>query len=450
MALDTRAALPRPTQGEAPFGPGEVFYSRTDPRGVILAGNEVFRRVSDFAWDRLLGAPHRLIRHPDMPKGVFRLLWDRIKAGQPTGAYVKNRARDGLSYWVFAIVTPIPGGYLSVRIRPMNPVFATVQAEYAALLAQEAAGLEPGESARTLLDRVGALGFSGYDHFMAAALAAELAVPARVALRPASPQLAPIAGMLTALRQLLDEKQNLLDEFEGIRAIPMNLHIAASRIETYGGPVATLAESYRLMVAEITGRLTSIVGDAAVGGDGMGERMLAGTAAALFRVGSAQVQAEVVQDSRGPWPADSPVDRTVEVEVLESLASRCAVEAGDSLAAAGRASSQLMAFCEDLKRQMLGLDSIRVLCRVEAGRLNLQGSSLPSIIAQLDTFHAGIGGRLDRVYALALGIRTAAEAALRLRDEARAVSRLRSAPRRQTPAPRPAPPGTSPAGRASA
>jgi aerotaxis receptor len=73
---------------EALFHLSELFYSRTDERGVIEAGNSVFQRVAGHEWDDLIGAPHKIIRHSDMPKGVFQLMWDTLKDGQPMGAYV--------------------------------------------------------------------------------------------------------------------------------------------------------------------------------------------------------------------------------------------------------------------------------------------------------------------------------------------------------------------------
>ena len=133
MTIQDRRQEFRPTSGEAPFNLDEVFFSRTDARGVIESGNYVFRRVAHYEWDRLLGAPHKIIRHPDMPRAVFWLLWDTIKQGRPIGAYVKNRAEDGLYYWVFAVVMPNGDGYLSARIKPTSPLFRTIEKEYAAL-----------------------------------------------------------------------------------------------------------------------------------------------------------------------------------------------------------------------------------------------------------------------------------------------------------------------------
>jgi len=94
-------ALPEPTvavgSDEISFAIEELFYSRTDQSGIILSGNSVFQRVSIYGWNELSGRPHKIVRHPDMPRAVFFLLWDTIKKGQPVGAYVKNRAKDGRS-----------------------------------------------------------------------------------------------------------------------------------------------------------------------------------------------------------------------------------------------------------------------------------------------------------------------------------------------------------------
>jgi len=107
-----------------------------------------------------------------MPRAVFWLLWETIKAGNPVGAFVKNLAADGRYYWVYAVVTPIDGGYLSVRLKPTSPLLAVVEKEYKALRTRELAeNLEPAESAALLLDRLKEMGFRNYDQFMAHALA---------------------------------------------------------------------------------------------------------------------------------------------------------------------------------------------------------------------------------------------------------------------------------------
>jgi len=68
----------------------------------------------------MIGAPHNIIRHDDMPAGVFKLMWDDLEAGLPVCTYVLNRAGDGLDYWVFATVTAVEDGYVSVRTKPLD------------------------------------------------------------------------------------------------------------------------------------------------------------------------------------------------------------------------------------------------------------------------------------------------------------------------------------------
>ncbi|AWK86770.1 PAS domain-containing protein [Azospirillum thermophilum] len=88
------------------FDPGEVIVSKTDLKGRITYANRVFQRVAGYSEAELLGAPHSIVRHPDMPRCVFKLLWATLEAKQEIFAYVVNRARSGDHYWVFAHVTP--------------------------------------------------------------------------------------------------------------------------------------------------------------------------------------------------------------------------------------------------------------------------------------------------------------------------------------------------------
>ncbi len=101
----------------------DVLISRTDPKGRITYVSEDFCRISEFSRDEMIGRPHNLIRHPDVPPAIFADLWSTIQAGKPWNGIVKNRARSGNYYWVEANVTPLVRagsivGYLSVRRRP--------------------------------------------------------------------------------------------------------------------------------------------------------------------------------------------------------------------------------------------------------------------------------------------------------------------------------------------
>ena len=99
--------LPTPPTGrERHFGDDEIIVSKTDARGIITYANEVFLRVAGLTEAEALGQPHNLIRHPDMPMCVFKVLWDTIGSGREIFAYVINQAKCGDHYWVLAHVTP--------------------------------------------------------------------------------------------------------------------------------------------------------------------------------------------------------------------------------------------------------------------------------------------------------------------------------------------------------
>jgi len=133
----------RPSGVERRFAADELIVSKTDLRGVITYANDVFLRVSGYDLDEVIGQPHNLIRHPEMPKAVFRLLWDTLAAGHEIFAYIDNLAADGANYWVLAHVTPSYGpdgtvtGYHSNRRSPSPRAVAEVRPLYARLVAEE-------------------------------------------------------------------------------------------------------------------------------------------------------------------------------------------------------------------------------------------------------------------------------------------------------------------------
>lgn len=94
------------TGTERTFDPDEFIVSKTDLKGRITYANRVFLKVAGYEEQEVLGQPHSMVRHPDMPRSVFQLLWDRITAGKEVFAYVLNTAKNGDHYWVFAHVTP--------------------------------------------------------------------------------------------------------------------------------------------------------------------------------------------------------------------------------------------------------------------------------------------------------------------------------------------------------
>ncbi|CAO5678653.1 MAG: hypothetical protein HEEMFOPI_00389 [Holosporales bacterium] len=117
----------------------DIIVSKTDMKGLILYGNDVFCDIAGYSVDEILHKPHKILRHPDMPACVFKLLWDSIQNGQEIFAYVKNLTKNGDFYWVFAHVTPSFDevgnvvGYHSNRRRPTENALNVIKPLYAEL-----------------------------------------------------------------------------------------------------------------------------------------------------------------------------------------------------------------------------------------------------------------------------------------------------------------------------
>ena len=130
------------TQREYLLKPGTHLVSTTDPQGRILYCNPAFVEVSGFDRQELLGQPHNIVRHPDMPEEAFRDMWQTLQSGQPWSALVKNRRKTGDHYWVQANVTPIVDGdacvgYMSVRTHAQRDAIEATERIYAQLRDQE-------------------------------------------------------------------------------------------------------------------------------------------------------------------------------------------------------------------------------------------------------------------------------------------------------------------------
>lgn len=94
------------TGKERTFSPDEFIVSKTDTKGLITYANDVFLEMAEYELNEVIGKPHNIIRHPWMPRCIFKLLWTQLKAGKEIFAYVVNRTKHGNHYWVLAHVTP--------------------------------------------------------------------------------------------------------------------------------------------------------------------------------------------------------------------------------------------------------------------------------------------------------------------------------------------------------
>ena len=123
------------TNIETSLPDNQFIYSRTDLKGVITEANEAFCNVSGYTREEMVGQPHNMVRHPDMPEAAFKDMWSDLKTGRPWRGIVKNRRKDGGFYWVVANVSPVREngqivGYQSVRSRPSREEIEAATAAY--------------------------------------------------------------------------------------------------------------------------------------------------------------------------------------------------------------------------------------------------------------------------------------------------------------------------------
>ena len=144
----------KPTKNEKKFDNNVLLVTKTDLQGIIRYANRAFIQVVGMKESELVGSPHNIIRHPDMPKIIFKYLWSYLQNGQEIHAYAKNLCADGSYYWVVANVTPSFDiknrdkiiGYHSSRCLPSEKALATIIPLYKQLLAAEkSAGIDASE-----------------------------------------------------------------------------------------------------------------------------------------------------------------------------------------------------------------------------------------------------------------------------------------------------------------
>ncbi|UXH79824.1 methyl-accepting chemotaxis protein [Roseateles amylovorans] len=262
------------TQREFPFPPGKTLVSVTDLKGRIVYCNSAFIEVSGYSKDELLGQPHNLVRHPDMPEEAFRDMWATIGSGQPWTGMVKNRRKDGDHYWVVANATPMfrdgkTVGFLSVRIAPSRQEVTSAEQLYTTLR-QEASdarlttGLHHGavvrlgamaRAARAIQRPLSAVGWPGLLAAGAAAVAFGLG---QFASATWGLPLAIAAGLIAPLLQRRMQAQSLAElSMAAIQLAGGDLDVKIAE------PDSTPVGQLRHIVRQLSVNLKTVIGDVA-------------------------------------------------------------------------------------------------------------------------------------------------------------------------------------------
>jgi len=374
------------------FQLSELFFSRTDGRGVIQSGNHVFQRISGFGWDELLNAPHRIIRHPDMPRAVFWILWSRLKKGTPVGAYVKNRTKNGNYYWVYAAIMPVSGGYLSVRMKPTSEVFTAVQQVYHDLRVRELElgnDLSPEDSASLLLEELRRIGHPNYTAFMGASLTAELQSKDRLLNKQVDFRLDAFGDMAKSVSDIFTESNALYADFRRIEQIPVNLRLQATRCEASGGPVSVISVNYSNLAREALAFATRFTD--------FGQKVLEQINMGLFLMGAARLQREMDDGFLAEAGLDTPLDHAQESARLRSHRQQCGDQARQTIASILASAEGFIEDSRRMRRFVGGLDVTRVTCRIETGWLPDADGGFQDIISKLDAFHADVERRMKQI-----------------------------------------------------
>lgn len=142
--MDAHRKIIKPTGVERFFHKDEVIVSKTDLKGRMTYVNKVFINISGYQEAELLGQPHSLIRHPDMPRSIFKFLWQSIGSGREIFAYVLNLSKNGDHYWVLAHVTPsfdsagqVIGYHSNRRVPHQDILKSTIIPLYQQILSEE-------------------------------------------------------------------------------------------------------------------------------------------------------------------------------------------------------------------------------------------------------------------------------------------------------------------------
>lgn len=246
------------TSSDQDYSTTELLFSRTDPRGVILTANDTFCRVSGFTVDELINAPHKIVRHPDMPKGLFWYIWNRLGGGDPVAAYVKNSGKNGGFYWVLAVITPLEDGFLSMRIKPSEKPIALIEEIYAKLCTREQAGeLKPEESAAALHDMMQAHGHANYTSFMASQLGQTSLLRAEHTAAETNRNVELLHSVSTRWTAVSEHCDTVLKAYKTFGFTPINMQIQAGHLRDTGIALGVVATNFATIAGQINKDLTS-------------------------------------------------------------------------------------------------------------------------------------------------------------------------------------------------
>nr|BFD63363.1 hypothetical protein BdHM001_20440 [Bdellovibrio sp. HM001] len=408
----------------------------------------------------MIGAPHSLIRHPDMPRSVFKLFWDTLKADRPIGAYVKNLAGDGSYYWVYAFAFPIEDGYLSIRFKPSSAIFQEVQKIYGEIREFEKGSddLEAGE--KLLVESIQKRGFKNYEEFMVKAALTELnARAAQVqeqrqegaagrenaqftqiadvtnsTLTRLNDVFAKVGGFQSSNDVLLATIDSLDREFQNLKFISVNMTIAAAKFGNVASSLGVVSKEFSTLSGQIENNLSGL-------------NTFVGNLAAVIQKCSLQASALNVQMlmvdffvkeslTKLHQSEDAFAEMTANQKDFSGLFRDYSANLRREVASLSKYLSDFELAMGEVTKFITGLEVIRQIGAVESARVDEVKQAFMHYLQQMDRFiqllrsatstikkesgllqansqviHAAIGsvgGNVDAIFGLASGVKAAA------------------------------------------
>lgn len=396
---------------EAKFDINELFFSITGLDSTILSGNEVFIRISGYAKEEAIGHYHNIVRHPDMPRVVFKIIWDSINKQQPIAGYVKNKTKTGEYYWVFAALFPLADRLVSIRIKPTTKFFTLAQEAYPLLLdAERHGGME--KSSEMIPVILQSLGYEDYNHFMSDALLNELQERRKLlsSLTSASDNStlsdSPIARRLTTVSQytkvlmekydgwfekidrfihvksVLEEKSLILRQVaREIVFLSLNASVSSYKVENGGETFGILARDVRSNAKENDVLIAKI--------DCLVQELSNSLNTLIFSVSGVRLQSEMldyfIQELLCENCNIERNDVESNMDTLITLVSDYAQKTDTLQIKIEQQIREVLKHLDHLEQQMMYLGYIQVYGIIEAAGSSHEGVSFEGIFSQLKT-----------------------------------------------------------------
>ena len=355
----------------------DLFFSRTDKRGVIQSGNVAFQHISGFEWSDLVGAPHKIVRHPDMPKCVFHVLWEAIQKNEPIGGYVVNRTKQGQPYWVFAVMMPIEDGYVSIRLKPTSKLIEQVKPIYEKMRrAEDQDGQSPEDGATALLAELKELGYDDYSHFMSDALIGE-AIGRISNLGKARPQVINALQNIAEAVAVVESSGGTVEMlFSRTEQIPYNMRLQAGRLEGADGPISVISDNHRQMSQSLSHSLSGFRDAAELGAGPLRNAMFVSGVTTLVPEVLAVYSREATNDANS---------RKLDLEHLSDLCHQYEKQSRTEVSQLADKARRFARICRDMRRMMSGLEMTRIMCKIERSKAQGDTEGLDEIVNRLQS-----------------------------------------------------------------